>query len=176
MARAPRHVAIGKIVQAHGIKGELVVFPLTERTERFGAGGTVYLSRTPDGDEGLAPFRIEASRPHKERFLVRLEKIDDRTQAEWYAGAYLVIPFEEAEAARGEGEFFLHALVGREVRTEEGQRLGTVADVIETGAQPLLEVAVEKNGRRMLPFVKEFVTAVEDDAVVVRPPAGWEEI
>ena len=176
MADHPRHVAIGKIVQAHGIKGELVVFPLTERAERFAAGETVYLSRTAEGDEGLTPFVIASSRPHRGRFLVHLEKIEDRTQAEWYAGAFLVIPWEQAESVREEGEFFLYALVGREVRSETGERLGVVADVVETGAQPLLEIAVAGNGRRMLPFVKEFVRAVEERTVVVAPPEGWEEI
>ena len=176
MRNPPRHVAIGKIVQAHGIKGELSVFPLTEREERFAAGGTVYLSRTAEGEEGLTPFGVVSSRRHHDRFLIKLEKIDDRTQAEWYAGAFLVIPWEEAESAREEGEFFLHALVGREVRNEEGARLGVVADIVETGAHPLLEIAMEKGGRRMLPFVREFVRSVEEGVVVVAPPAGWEEL
>ena len=176
MRNPPHHVAIGKIVQAHGIKGELTVFPLTEREERFAAGGTVLLSRTAEGEEGLTPFAIEASRRHRDRFLVKLEKIDDRTQAEWYAGAFLVIPWEEAESAREEGEFFLHMLVGREVRSEDGTRLGIVADVVETAGRPLLEIAMEKGSRRMLPFVKEFVRSVEEGVVIVAPPAGWEEL
>ncbi len=176
MATHPRHVAIGKVVQAHGIKGELVVFPLTERTERFDAGHTVHLSPTADGDEGLTPFVIAASRAHRGRFLVQLEKIEDRTQAEWYAGSFLVIPWSDAESVREEGEFFLHALVGREVRSETGERLGVVADIVETGGHPLLEITVADRRRRLLPFVKEFVRSVEEKALVVTPPEGWEEI
>jgi 16S rRNA processing protein RimM len=176
LARPPTHVAIGHITQAHGIKGELSVLALTENDERFAPGVMVSLSRTPEGDEGLTPFRILSARRHKGRVLLQLERIDDRTQAEWYVGAYLVIPYEEAEAVRAENEFFLHALVGREVRSENGQRLGTVTDVVETGAAALLEIEGDWRGSKLLPFVKEFVRAVDDAAVVVAPPEGWEEV
>jgi 16S rRNA processing protein RimM len=176
VAEKPRHVAIGKVVQAHGILGELAVFPFTERDDRFAVGVAASLSRTADGGEGLTPLTITSSRPHKGRRLLKLDKVDDRTQAEWYVGAYLVIPYEEAEAARGADEFFLHALVGREVRSEAGARLGVVAEVVETGGHPLLEIEGSWPGRRMLPFVKAFVRAIEPDAVVVAPPEGWEEL
>src|SRR5919106_1968478 len=124
MGAKPGHLAIGQVVQAHGIRGELSVVPLTEQIARFDAGATVYLSPSPEGDEGLTPFTVVSARRHKGRVLLQLERIDDRTQAEWYVGAYIVIPYEVAEAARDENEFFLHALVGREVRTEDGERLG----------------------------------------------------
>ena len=169
-------MAIGKIVQAHGIRGELVVFPLTEREDRFGPGDTLYLSPTAEGDEGLTPFTIASSRRHKGRFLVRLDRIDDRAQAEAHIGGYFVIPYEEAEASRAADEFFFHALVGREVRSEAGERLGVVAEVVETGGHPLLEIEGAWHGRRMLPFVREFVKEIQDDAVIVAPPAGWEEL
>lgn len=176
MAEKPPHVAIGRVVQAHGIRGELAVFPLTEQDERFAPGIIVHLSRTPEGEEGLTPFRVTSSRRHKGNVLLGLDRIEDRTQAEWYIGAYLVIPYEEAESARAEDEFFIHALVGREVRTEAGERLGVVAGVVETGAAALLEIEGDWTGRKMLPFVKEFVLAVEDEAVIVVPPEGWEEL
>jgi len=172
----PRYLAIGRIVQPHGIKGELVVFPLTEREDRFEAGGTVFLSATAEGDERLTPFAIVSSRRHKGRHLLALEGVADRTQAESFVGAYLVTPYEEAESTREPDEFFLHALVGREVRTEAGERLGVVAEVVETASHPLLEIEGAWPGRRLLPFVKEFVRKVEDEAVTVAPPEGWEEL
>jgi 16S rRNA processing protein RimM len=176
VSEKPAYLAIGQIVQPHGIKGELVVFPFTERENRFEAGGTVFLSPTAEGDESLTPLTIVSSRRHKGRHLLGLEGIADRTQAESYIGAYLVAPYEEAESAREADEFFLHALVGREVRSEAGERLGVVAEVVETGGHPLLEIEGAWPGRRLLPFVKEFVRGVEDEAVVVAPPEGWEEL
>lgn len=175
MAERPGYLAIGRIVQPHGIKGELVVFPLTEREDRFEPGDTLYLSPTAEGDQGLTPFTIASSRRHKGRFLVGLERVEDRSQAEEHVGGYFVIPYEEAEASRAEDEFFFHALVGREVRSEAGERLGVVAEVVETGGHPLLEIEGAWRGRRMLPFVREFVK-IQDDAVIVTPPPGWEEL
>lgn len=175
MTERPGYLAIGRIVQAHGIKGELVVFPFTERADRFEPGDTLYLSPTAEGDEGLTPFTIVSSRRHKSRFLVQLERIDDRSHAEEHVGAYFVIPYEEAEASRAADEFFFHALVGREVRSKAGERLGVVAEIVETGGHPLLEIEGAWPGRRMLPFVKEFVK-IQDDAVIVTPPPGWEEL
>ena len=176
MAVKPSHLAIGRVVSVHGIRGELSVHPLTDHEERFAPGATIYLSRTPEGDEGLTSFSVASARRHKGKILLRLDRIDDRTQAEWYVGAYLVVRYEEAEARRAEDEFFLHALVGREVRSEEGERVGTVADVVETGGAALLEIEGSWSGRRMLPFVREFVRAIQDDAVIVALPEGWEEL
>lgn len=172
----PGYLAIGRIVQAHGIKGEVVVFPLTGREDRFEPGDTLHLSRAANGDERPTPTTIVSSRRHKERFLIRLEGIESRTQAEARVGEYLVIPYTEAEASRAPDEYFLYSLVGREVRNETGERLGVVAEVVETDGHALLEVEGSWPGRRMLPFVKEFVKEIQDGALIVAPPAGWEEI
>ena len=176
MAAPPTHVAIGRIVQAHGIRGEVSVFPLTEEDARLAAGATVYLSPTPKGDEGLTPGTVVSSRRHKGRFLLTLEGIGDRSAAKASAGLYLLIPYEDAAQARGEGEFFLHELVGREVRDESGERLGVVADVLETAGPPVIEIEGPGRARRMLPFVSQFIRSVEPDLLVVRPPEGWGEI
>ena len=176
MPAPPTHVAIGRIVQPHGIRGEVAVFPLTEEDERFAAGATLYLSATAEGGEGLTPRTVVSSRRHKGRFLLVLDGVEDRTEAEAHVGAYLLISYEDAATRREEGEFFLHELVGREVRDEAGERLGVVADGVETAGPPVLEIEGFRPGRRMLPFVREFVVAVEPSALVVRPPEGWREI
>lgn len=124
----------------------------------------------------MTQVTVRAARAHKGRQLLRLEEFVDRTQAEQRSGWYLVIPREEAEEAREEDEFFLFSLVGREVRTAGGRRLGEIADILETEGRPLLEVGEPGEPRRLLPFVKEFVLEIEDDAVTVQPPVGWEEL
>jgi len=152
------------------------VFPLSGHAPRFAVGETLFLSSTPEGEGPLRPARIEASRPHRGRWLLKLDRIGDRTQAEQCAGAYVVIPYSAAEAAREEGEFFLHALVGREVRTADGRRLGRVVDVVEARGAPLLEIGDPGHARRLLPFVRAFVREVTEEAISVTPPAGWEDI
>ena len=172
---APVYVTIGRLVKPHGIHGEVAVFPLTAHLERFAAGRRVFLSSTPEGEDAV-PVQIESSRSHSGRVLLKLDGVESRTLAEQTAGRYLVIPRAEAEEAREEGEFFLHALVGRSVVTAEGRLLGEVADVLEPAGRAMLEIAGPGSTRRLLPFVSEFVREVRADAIVVEPPEGWEEI
>lgn len=173
---APEHLAVGRIVKPHGIRGEVAVFPLTENETRFRPGERLWLSPTPEGDRSLLPVTIESARAHQGRWLLTLDRIADRTHAEQHVGAYLVVSREEAEAARGEDEWFLHALVGRDVVDQAGERLGEVLDVIETAAAPMLEIGDPGRARRLLPFVREFVVGVEPEKVVVSPPAGWRDL
>lgn len=153
----------------------MAVFPLTAHVERFEAGRRAFLSSTPDGEDA-APVRIESSRSHAGRVLLKLERVESRTVAEQTVGRYLVIPRVEAEEAREEGEFFLHALMGRSVVTADGRPLGAVADVLESAGSALLEIAGPDGARRLLPFVSEFVREVRAEEIVVAPPQGWEEI
>lgn len=175
MAAPPEFVAIGKIVKPHGVKGEALVFALTDHLERFAEGERLWLSPTPEGDRRRIEVEIEASRAHKGRRLLKLGRFVDRAMVEQRVGWYLVIPFEDADAAREPDEFFLHALPGREVVAEDGAALGEVVDVMLGDGPPLLEIAME-SGRRYLPFVREFVLEVTEERLTVRPPDGWEEL
>lgn len=175
MSAPPEFVAVGKIVKPHGVKGEALVFTLTDHLERFAEGERLWLSPTPEGDRQRIEVEIQESRAHKGRRLLKLDRFADRAMVEQRAGWYLVIPFEEADAAREPDEFFLHALPGREVVDEEGRVLGEVVDVMLGEGPPLLEIAAG-TGRRYLPFVREFVLEVAEERLTVRPPDGWEEL
>lgn len=168
-------MAIGRVVKAHGIRGEVAVFPLTGNPQRFATGRQVFLSRDPEGEGGV-PVLIEASRAHAGRFLLKIDRIENRGVAEQAAGQFLLIPHAEAEEEREEGEFFLYALVGRVVRTTEGRLLGEIVDVLEPGGAAVLEIGDAGGGRRLLPFVQEFVREVGEQTIVVDPPEGWEEL
>ena len=170
------HLAVGRIVKPHGLRGEVAVFALTENAERFEPGRTLWLSPTPGGRQSLLPVTVESSRLHQGRWLLTLDRIADRTHAKQYVGSYLVVPRVEAEAAREEGEWFLHALVGRAVLDDSGESLGDVLDVIETAGPPMLEIGGPGQPRRLLPFVKEFVAQVGEEEIVVTPPEGWKEL
>ncbi len=170
------YVSVGRIVGAHGIKGEVSVFPLTAEDARFDAGVRMWLSDRPDGSGRRYTAEILGARRHKGRWLLRLDRIADRTQAEQRRGWFLIVPTADVEAALDEDEFLLHALVGRTVETPDGRPLGRVCEVLETRGAPLLEIGEPGAPRRLLPFVREFVVQVREDALVVKPPLGWEEL
>ncbi len=160
-------VLIGRIVKPHGIRGEVVVDVLSDVQGRFDAGTTV--------DVDGRPRRIDATRPHQGRLLVRFEGVMDRTAAEGLRGARI-----EADAVdvSEHDHWFVHELVGMDVVGEHGEALGTVTNWIElpdAAAYDLLEV--DHGGRVwLLPAVEDYVVVDDTGASsvlrLVDPPEG----
>lgn len=171
---AEKYIAVGRIARAHGIRGEVAVEPMTGEEARFAVGAELRMARDPD-DEGVVVV-VEASRAHKGRPLIKLDRIEDRTHAEHRVGYLLLVPEEVVFESRKEGEFFEHELVGSEVWLADDRRIGFVTALIDSEGPPLMEIR-EPDGRlRYLPFVEAFVSAVSSERIVIDPPVGWEEL
>jgi 16S rRNA processing protein RimM len=162
-------VTIGRVVKAHGIRGEVAVEVLSDVPGRFDAGLTVLV--------GGGSATIVSSRPHQGRMLVRFEGVADRTAAELLRGRLV-----EAEPVElGDSEtYFAHELVGMPVVTDDGRSLGSVSALIElpeAAGYDLLEVRRDDGSTWLLPAVDEYVEVAPDEAgrdrlVLVDPPEG----
>lgn len=163
----PRFLVIGRIVRAHGVRGEMRAAILTQIPERFTWLERIYLS--PDVDDS-APrdLPVESVRFHKKYVLLKLEGIDSRDDVEPLRGQWVLVPEEEAIALE-EGEVFLFELEGLAVYTEEGEHLGRLFEVLETGANEVFVIHGER-GEVLLPNTEEVVLEVDVDAgkMVVR--------
>jgi len=150
-----RYMAIGKVVRAHGLHGELSVSILTEFPERFETTEWVYL-----GNEFEAsPYRLEGYRWHKKNLLLTLAGITGRTEAEQLRGQYVQVPLAEAVPVP-EGSYYLYQLIGLQVVTIDGQSLGVVADIIETGANDVY--VVEGDDKQiLLPAIDDVVRSID---------------
>ncbi|HEY9748760.1 MAG TPA: ribosome maturation factor RimM [Allocoleopsis sp.] len=169
---------IGKIVSAQGLKGEVRVYPDSDFPERFEQPGTRWL--LPLG--ATEPQAIELVRGRylhgKGMYVVQLEGIRDRDQAEALRGCKLLVP-ESDRPQLEEGEFHVIDLIGLEVFDQATQTLlGTVTDVVPAG-NDLLEVKLSqpKNPKQstvLVPFVNEIVPVVDLVArkVEITPPPG----
>lgn len=171
----PSHLVVGHLNKAHGTKGEIFVWPLTDHPESAFAPGVVLSLGEPDADEpspDLPPLRVEGARPFQRGWLVRFGGVDDRTRAELLRGRYLYRPIEELEPL-AEGEVFHHQLLGLMVHTVGGEEIGRVAEVFELEPADMLEVHGER-GVVMIPFRPEIVIEVDVQGgrVVVDPPEG----
>jgi 16S rRNA processing protein RimM len=177
-ARAPRDpdfIVVGHFSKPHGTKGELFVWPLTDREEEtFAPGVRLFLSdsegRAPDPDR--EPLRVTASRPYRRGYLVLFEGVRDRDAAEALRDRYLLRPFDETEPA-GEGELFYHQLLGMRVVTKGGEEVGRVREVYSVRPADLL--AVEgPGGERLIPFTRKIVCGweLENRLLVIDPPEG----
>lgn len=157
-------MAVGLIVGAHGLHGEVKIEPHTDYAERFAKGSTLLLGAN------LIQMTVIASRPHKSLHLVLFEGIGNRTDAESLRGNWLFIP-EENAAPLGEDEYWIHDLVGMEVQDTQGRVLGTVEDVMATGANDvyIIEPAEDINDGReiLLPAIAEVIQDVDADQRII---------
>jgi 16S rRNA processing protein RimM len=146
---------VGRIGRAHGLRGEVVVTPLSNIVARFERGATLWI----DG----SPRVVASSRPNQHRYVIRFEGVDDRNGAELLRNKVV-----EAEplADAPEGELWVHELIGSQVRDREGAVLGSVVAVEANPAHDLLVL----DGGALVPMV--FVVSSENGVVVIDPPDG----
>lgn len=159
MSAPPERVAVGRVTRAHGIRGAVLVLPLSDVQERFDPGSRLLVG--PEGQRGVTVVERHGQR---ERPILRFEGVEDRTAAESLAGEYLFVPATESPGLPP-GEFWPHELIGLEVVTTAGARLGAVREVLRGVANDLW-VAVDDEGRETL------VPALADVIVEVDRAAG----
>jgi 16S rRNA processing protein RimM len=155
----PAFLAVGRILRPHGLKGELRVEIKTDYPERFATHKRLYLGYTRWPSSTYVPYRLQGHRFHKGAVLLRLEGIDDRTQAEAFREQWVWVPIEEAVPLE-EGECYLHQVLNLRVVTVEGEDLGQVTEIIETGANDVY-VVQGASGEILLPDTEEVVLKVD---------------
>jgi 16S rRNA processing protein RimM len=158
-------LAVGRITRAHGIRGEVAVLNLSEVKGRFEPGSHL---RLEDG----RTLTVEAARPHGHRLLVKFEEVPDRTVAEALRGQVLLVPAADAPDPVA-GSYWVHQVVGLEVVTEKGRRLGHVREVLHNPANDLW-VTGGPEGEVLIPALGEVVLEVDVGAgrAVVREIEG----
>jgi 16S rRNA processing protein RimM len=164
----PEWVAVGRVTRAHGVKGEVAVLVLSEVPERFEPGARVFV-----GESEERPLTVSTSRPHRQRLLVTFEEVGERDAAEALQGSYLFVPAAAAPDLPS-GAFWTHELVGSEVVTETGRRLGLVHEVIHTPANDVWVARAEDGTEVLIPALKDTVADVDvaGRRVVVREIPG----
>lgn len=153
-------VAVGRVVAAHGLKGELKAVPLSDSPERLKEIRSVFVSK--DGSDEVSRFEIASVRDGGGMWLVKLNGVDDRNGAESLRGAWLSIPQSERRVPP-EGAYYPDQLAGMRVETDTGEAVGTVSGVLRAGGRNLL--AVDREGSEILiPMVKELIKRVDLDS------------
>jgi 16S rRNA processing protein RimM len=160
-AAEPRFLIIGRVVRAHGVRGEMHVTIHTDVPERFTWLERVFISKDED-DQNPRPVPLESVRFHKGNALVKLGGYDSREQVELLRTWWLMVPEEEGIPLE-EGEYFLYQLEGLEVYTDEGEHLGTVSEVLQTKANNVF-VVQGPAGELLLPDTEEVVLEVDVEA------------
>lgn len=171
----PGHLVVGRVTKPHGTKGEVFVWPLTDTPDEvFRTGRILWLGDEDGALTDEAPeLEVTRVRPFKRGVLVSFEGAGDRDAVEGWSNRYLHARRSELSEPE-EGETYYHDLVGLEVETSSGERVGRIRVVYESAPADLLEVEAEDGRRRMIPLSKQVVREVdvEGGRLVIEPPAG----
>jgi 16S rRNA processing protein RimM len=155
---------IGKIVNTHGIRGELKILPETDFPERFDPGSELVIV---DAQQKQTPVKIQSSRLHKNMYIVKLEKYDNINDVEKYKGSLLKIEAKYQEPLE-EGEYYYREIIGCKVITDDGQELGLISEILTPGANDVWVVSLPKNKQLLLPVIDDVVLDVDVQAKTVR--------
>jgi len=155
----PPFLLLGRVLRPHGVRGELRLELITAYPERVAEGMRVFLGHDPEDAASAEKHRVARVRRHQQYLILELEGISDRDAADAYRDYYVMVPLEEAIPLE-EGEFYLFQTLGLDVVTDDGESLGQVSDVIETGANDVYVVRGPK-GEILLPDIEECILKVD---------------
>jgi 16S rRNA processing protein RimM len=162
-------VELGRIVNRHGVRGELRMLPYNPDSDFLPSLDTVLLRR----DDGpCEPYDVLGTRPHKRFLLLRLAGIGDADAADALIGKAVCVPRDSLPPA-GPNEVYHVDLIGCRVCTDRGEELGRVTSVFPTGSNDVC--VVRGPGRELLlPLVADVIVRwePEEGEIVVRPIPG----
>jgi 16S rRNA processing protein RimM len=158
-------IVLGRIVAPYGVKGWVRLHPFGDDPLAWANMKQWWLGSDPQGGD-WSPVALEAMRSQGASVVAKLVGVDDRNSAEALDGRYVAAPREELPVPEG-NEFYWGDLIGLEVENENGERLGRVANLLETGSHAVLVVQVGDK-ERLLPFVATVVKQVDLQARCIR--------
>jgi 16S rRNA processing protein RimM len=165
----PEYAIVGLIRKAQGIRGEVVVEPLTNKPDVIFASGSRVFAGTSDGDLALTrdvkgeddvpTLTVAGSKPFKKGLIVQFEELRDRDSAELWRGRYLLARFSELPPLEDD-EVYLHDLIGMKALTPSGEEIGTVTTFYELPQGIMLDVRTGA-GSVVVPYRPEFVLSTD---------------
>jgi 16S rRNA processing protein RimM len=169
-----QRITIGQISRVHGIKGEVMVVPLTDDPKRFSELKKVFLSK----DEKITQVEVEKVRAYlktkrlKKMVSLKLKGVESPEEAKKLVGSFLEIEKEDL-IKLPEGRFFIFDIIGLKVITTEEKEVGTVKEVISLPANDVYVVQGEQK-KYDVPAIKEVVKKIdlERKLMIIQPKEG----
>lgn len=162
----------GKIINTHGLRGEVKVVTWTDYPEVFEEIEFLYVHKKT-GDERLD---IKNIKYQKNNIIVKFEQIKDIDEAEKYKNMVLYVDREQLPPLP-DGMNYIVDLIGLEVYNEDNEKIGVIADVFNTGANDIYDVKREGKKNLLLPVIDECVKEVdiENGRVIVNVMEGLDD-
>lgn len=159
------YTIVGKIINSHGIKGEVKVYPLTDDINRFNDLNEAYI-----GDDKIL-VNIERVRYHKGVVILKLKEFDDINDILKYKESYLFIS-DEDRIVLPDDHYFIFELVGCNVVDTNNNMIGVIKDVLQGYSNDVYLIKDKDTSKEILmPAVKEFIKQINiDDKIIVIDP------
>ena len=152
----PVFLVIGRIRRPHGVHGEMLMEVITHFPERIQPQTTVFV-----GPKHL-PMRVLTRRWHQKNLLITFEGYSDREAAATLRNQLVYIRADSLPRLP-DGEYFHHQLIGLRVQTMSGQDLGSLIEILETGANDVYVVRSESGKELLLPAIESVILEVDLD-------------
>lgn len=151
---------VGKIVNTHGIRGDVRVMPTTDFVaERFAKGQDLYLQQAGE------PLKliVESARQHKGFILVKFVGYDNINDVQAFRDHELMVSGKDQHPLE-DGQYYYHQIIGLSVKTVDGEELGTIKEILSPGANDVW--VVQRDGKKdlLLPVIDDVVKDVDLDA------------
>lgn len=150
----PEFICIGKVHKAHGIKGDVILDPMTDFPERIRRGRTVYA-----GNEHR-PLTISTVRSKPPYLLICFKEITDPEEAGDLRNQYLFVKTSDLPKLP-EGEYYFHELIGLEAVNLKNEHIGQLAEILETGANDVYVIRKDDGTEELVPDVPQFVQKID---------------
>lgn len=163
---------VGKVVNTHGIRGELRVISRTDfPEERYKVGNSIYFFG--EGKKEPIELKIKTQRPHKNFHLLTFEGYDNVNEVEFMKGGTLKVP-ESFLGELPENEYYFHEIIGCKVETVEGDEVGVISEILTPGANDVWVIRTNKKEEVLIPYIEEVVMKVDvkEKLVVIEPMEG----
>ncbi|MFA1818593.1 ribosome maturation factor RimM [Virgibacillus oceani] len=161
---------VGKIVNTHGIRGEVKVIRITDFEERFEPGNIVFAEMK---NEAPIQLTIKTHRLHKGFDLLTFHNYNNINDIEYLKGLFLKI--EESQLTELEkNEYYYHEIIGCEVFTRHDERIGTVKEILSPGANDVW-IVKQPNGKEVLiPYIEDVVKEIHINTqkIIIEPMEG----
>jgi len=151
---------VGVITSTHGLQGEVNVFPTTEDPSRFKKLKQVIL-HTQRGEELL--LDVVSARFFKKFVIVKFKQFNDINEVEKFRGCELTIDRKDAIKLQP-GEYYCADLIGLTIVDEDGNELGTLTEILQTGANDVYEMTKKDDGEKVyIPAIKDCVKEIDPE-------------
>jgi 16S rRNA processing protein RimM len=157
----PLYLSVGFLRRPHGVKGEIIMDLHTDYPERLRKGRTLFV-----GDDHR-PMKLDAVRPHANGVLVKFKDVDTPEGAGQFRNQWVYAAMKDLPSLP-EGQHYQHELLGIAVVDEDGKSLGSLVEIVETGANDVYVVRDEAGKEILLPNIPAVVLDLDFDQRTMR--------